>query len=356
MKASVQNLQPYVPEKPLATLAQELGLARVVRLSANENPYGTSPAVAAAVKNWDFTQSNRYPDADAAALRTAVAQRAHVDEDQLVFSVGLDEMIVMVSRTFLTPGDQVVVSAPTFAEYGLHAEIEGAQLVSVPTLANDHVDFSALAAAVTPQVKMVWLCNPNNPTGTVESLANIEAFIQQVPSETVVLIDEAYLDFAPNAAAITAMQLPGKYPNVVVMRTFSKAYGLANFRSGYAVFSKEYAPTMQAVRLPYNVNSLTQVATLAALNDQDFVQATVQKNAVERAKWQTFFDDNQIQYDESGANFIFFKYPKADQLATYLLQHGYALRTGLRSDWLRLTIGTAADNLAIQQLILAYRS
>lgn len=126
MKASIEQLEPYVPEKPLATLQAELGLTELVRLSANENPYGTSPKVATAVKNWDFTQSNRYPDADAQELRQAVAQQQGIDPNSIVFSVGLDEMIVMLSRTFLATNDQVLVSAPTFSEYGLHAEIEGA--------------------------------------------------------------------------------------------------------------------------------------------------------------------------------------------------------------------------------------
>jgi len=355
MKESVRQLQPYVPEKPLATLQKELGVARLVRLSANENPYGTSPKVAEAVKAWDFNESNRYPDGDATALRQAVAQQQSVDPDQLVFSVGLDEMIAMVSRTFLSAGDQVLVSAPTFSEYALHAEIEGAKLVSVPTLPNDQVDFDGLLAAITPAVKMVWLCNPNNPTGTSEPLAKIERFIQQVPATTMVLIDEAYIDFAENVAELTAMQLPAKYDNVVVMRTFSKAYGLANFRIGYGVFSKAYAPTMQAVRLPYNVNSITQVAALAAVKDESFVQQTVAKNAAERQAWSTFFDQQGIRYDQSDANFIFFAYPEAAALADALLHHGYSLRTGLRDGWLRMTIGTAADGQALRSLITAYQ-
>lgn len=355
MKASVKNLQPYVPEQPLANLQRELGLPKLVRLSANENPYGSSPQVKAAIQAWDFDQANRYPDADARALRAAVAAKEGVAPEQLVFSVGLDEMIVMVSRTFLAPGDAVLVSGPTFSEYGLHAQIEGASLVTVPTLANDHVDFQGMAAALTPQVKMVWLCNPNNPTGTVESLADLEAFIQQVPTDTMVMIDEAYLDFAPNAAALTAMQLPARYANVVVMRTFSKAYGLANFRIGYAVFAPKLAPTMQAVRLPYNVNSLTQVAALAALNDQQFLQTTVSQNAQQRANWLAYLAENGYQFDDSAANFIFFAHPRAAELAEYLRQNGYLIRTGLRPGWLRLTVGTAADNQAIQQLMTAFK-
>lgn len=354
MKESVRKLQPYVPEEPLATVKKRLGIKRLVRLSANENPYGTSPAVQAAVKNWNFSESNRYPDGDATALRLAIAEQQGVAPAQLVFSVGLDEMIAMVSRSFLSAGDQVVVSAPTFSEYALHAEIEGANLVAVPTLADDHVDFAGLVQAITPTVKMVWLCNPNNPTGTSEPLAAIEAFVRQVPVETLVLIDEAYLDFAADAAGLTAMQLPAKYENVVVMRTFSKAYGLANFRIGYAVFSNTYAPTMQAVRLPYNVNSITQVAALAAVKDQAFVQATVAKNAAERQAWQNFFSQQGIQADASDANFCFFAYPDAAGLADYLLHQGYRLRTGLRPGWLRMTFGTAADGQVLRQLIAAY--
>lgn len=356
MKASIKRLKPYVPEKPLATLQAELGVAKLVRLSANENPYGTSPAVAEAVKNWDFAQSNRYPDAEAAVLRQAVAAQQQIDPASIVFSVGLDEMIVMLSRTFLAPADQVLVSTPTFSEYGLHAEIEGAKLVSVPTLSNDHVYFTSLLRAITPQVKMVWLCNPNNPTGTVESLASIEAFIQQVPTDTMVLIDEAYIDFVPAASQVTAMQLPAKYANVAVMRTFSKAYGLANFRVGYAVFNLQYASAMQTIRLPYNVNSLAQVAALAAINDADFVQTIVQKNATERTKWLTFLDEQGLTYDQSGANFIFFNYPAADRLADYLRQHGYLIRAGLRPGWLRVTIGTADDNRQVQQLMREFKA
>ncbi|WP_338208763.1 histidinol-phosphate transaminase [Lactiplantibacillus paraxiangfangensis] len=355
MKASIRQLQPYVPEKPLAELQRELGVKKLVRLSANENPYGTSPAVEQAVKSWAFNQANRYPDAEARVLRDAVVKQEKVAPDQLVFSVGLDEMIVMVSRTFLEPGDQVLVSGPTFSEYGLHAAIEGAELVTVPTLANDHVDFAGLASALTPAVKMVWLCNPNNPTGTVEPLSAIEAFIRQVPATTMVLIDEAYLDFVPDAAETTAMQLPAKYENVVVMRTFSKAYGLANFRIGYAVFAPKYAPTMQAVRLPYNVNSLTQVAAVAALADQDFVKETVAKNAVERKRWQAYFEANGYQFDESAANFIFFADPQAEALAEYLRQNGYLLRTKLRPGWLRLTIGTAEDNAELRRLMTEFK-
>lgn len=201
---------------------------------------------------------------------------------------------------------------------------------------------------------MIWICNPNNPTGTVESVADIERFVAQVPKETMVLVDEAYIDFADGNSA-SAMKLTKKYPNIVVMRTFSKAYGLANFRVGYAVFSKEIAEEVQKTRLPYNVNSVAQVAAVAAFKDQAFVQDVVDKNRQQRQLLQQYFDENDIFHYPSQANFIFFKYPQADDLAEYLLNNGYLIRTGLAQDWLRITVGTDEDNQNIVSLFDRYR-
>ncbi len=350
MKKVIEELQPYIPEKPLDELKEELGLKKLVRLSANENPYGTSPTVKDAVINWAYTQSNRYPDGDATELRDLITKRFDLDPKQIVFGVGLDEVIVMLSRVFLEPGDEELVSTPTFSEYALHAEIEEAVINKVSTLDNGHIDFEGMLKAITPKTKLVWICNPNNPTATFETVADIEKFVAQVPKETLVLVDEAYIDFVtePNASA---MDLTKKYSNIVVMRTFSKAYGLANFRVGYAVFSKEIAEQVQKVRLPYNVNSVAQEAATAAFKDTDFVDDVVKKNATERAAFEKYLDSKSIKHYQSQANFIFFEYPDSDKLADYLLHNGYLLRTGLRPNWLRITVGTHEDNAQIEKLI-----
>lgn len=350
MKKVITQLQPYIPEKTLSEMKQELGLSKLVRLSANENPYGTSDLVKDAVVNWAYSQSNRYPDSDATELRNLISEKFSIDPQQIVFGVGLDEVIVMLSRVFLEPGDEELVSSPTFSEYALHAEIEEASVKKVPVLENGGIDFSAMLAAITDKTKLIWICNPNNPTGTFETVEDIEKFVQQVPEDTLVLVDEAYIDFVTKKNA-SAMELTKKYPNIVVMRTFSKAYGLANFRVGYAVFSQQVAEQVQKVRLPYNVNSVAQVAATAAFKDQAFVKNVVEKNANERQKLEQFFDQKQIKYYQSQANFIFFEYPKADQLADYLLHHGYLIRTGLLPNWLRITVGTAEDNQQIKKLI-----
>ncbi|AKP68158.1 histidinol-phosphate transaminase [Companilactobacillus ginsenosidimutans] len=353
MKKVIEELQPYIPEKPLEELKSELGLKKLVRLSANENAYGTSPDVKKAVVNWAYTQSNLYPDGDATELRQLISAKFKLDPKQIVFGVGLDEVIVMLSRVFLEPGDEELVSTPTFSEYALHAEIEEAKINKVPVLENGGIDFDGMLKAITQKTKLVWICNPNNPTGTFETVADIEKFVSQVPKDTLVLVDEAYIDFVtePNA---TAMDLTKKYSNIVVMRTFSKAYGLANFRVGYAVFSKEIAEQVQKVRLPYNVNSVAQEAATAAFKDTDFVNEVVNKNAKERSKFEAYFDEKNIKHYQSQANFIFFEYPNSDKLADYLLHNGYLIRTGLRPGWLRISVGKAEDNESIQKLIDEY--
>lgn len=354
MKKVIEELQPYIPEKPLSELKQDLGLKKLVRLSANENPYGTSSKVKEAVINWAYSQSNRYPDGDATELRNLISKEFILDPKQIVFGVGLDEVIVMLSRVFLEPGDEELISTPTFSEYALHAEIEEAIIKKVPILNNGGINFSAMLKAITPKTKLVWICNPNNPTGTFETVEDIENFVSQVPQDTLVLVDEAYIDFV-NAGKATAMDLTKKYSNIVVMRTFSKAYGLANFRVGYAVFSKEIAEQVQKVRLPYNVNSVAQVAATAAFKDQEFVRDVVQKNKIERESFETYLNKKKLKYYSSQANFIFFEYPEAEKLADYLLHNGYLVRTGLKSGWLRLTIGTKEDNQTIKKLIDDFR-
>lgn len=350
LKKTITQLDPYVPETPLADLEAQTGVAKITRLSANENPFGTSPSVKAAVQGFDFATTRLYPDGDANALRQAVADKLGVDGDQLLFGCGLDEVIELTARTFLEPGDDVVEPWPTFSEYKLHCQIEGANIIDVPTLDDGTFDLSALAQAITPKTKLLWLCNPNNPTGTYTPLADLRALLQQIPAHVLVMIDEAYMEFVTQENG-SAIQLLNEFDNIVVMRTFSKIYGLAAMRVGYAIIPKALISAMQAVRLPYNLNSVSQVAALAALKDTDFVAGIQQRVAQAREQFEAFFDAEGITYYQSQANFIFFKAPRATELHQYLLQHGYLLRNGLRPDWLRLTFGSADDNAAIQGLI-----
>lgn len=354
MRKTVQQLKPYQPEEPLADLKKRLNLAKLVRLSANENPYGTSVHVNELFKTWSLNSDNRYPDGQATKLRQAVSEFLSVAPNQLVFGCGLDEVISWINRTFLMENDAVLLSTPTFSEYQLNAQIEGAISIDVPVKDDGHIDFDGLIDAITPATKLVWLCNPNNPTGTYESVALIEQFMQQVPANILVVVDEAYIDYVTGVENSSALQLQKQFSNLVVLRTFSKAYGLANLRVGFGVFPLQLAQRMQAVRLPYNLNDVSQQAALVALQDQAFIQRTVAKTVSERRKWEAFLTNQKIPFFKSQTNFIFINLQQAKQVSKYLLQNGYLVRDGLRPDWLRITIGESADNLAVQNLLVKW--
>ncbi|MFT9373954.1 histidinol-phosphate transaminase [Liquorilactobacillus hordei] len=353
MKSQIKKIENYVPEEPIESVKARLGLKKLVRLSANENPFGTSPKVKEAILNWNFKEENRYPDGYASELRTKIADFIGVAPEKLVFGVGLDEIITMISRIFLEAGDEVILSKPTFSEYALHAQIEGAKVIEIPCLPETgHYDFAEFLKKITDKTKIIWVCNPNNPTGTYEDLNTLKSFFDKVPDNILILLDEAYIHYVTKVKNASFLSELANYKNVMLLRTFSKAYGLANYRVGYAVMNEELANYMQAIRLPYNLNSLAQLAAIAALEDQDFVNNSVEKTRIERDNWERFFEENQIRYYVSQANFIFFNYPAANKLADKLLERGYQIRRGLLKDWLRITIGSEKDGANLRSIIL----
>lgn len=258
----------------------------------------------------------------------------------------------MVNKTLITAGDSIVVSVPAFSEYALNGLVEGAEIREVPAdFETGQYDFSALVKAVDETTRLVWICNPNNPTGTYESVEDIRKLVAAIPKETLVIIDEAYIDFVTSVAVPTARALLDEFPNVAIMRTFSKAYGLANYRVGYMMTPIELANYMQTIRLPYNLNTLSQVAAEAAFGDQEFVARTVSQNAEERSKWEILFDELGIHYYKSEANFIFFAAPDAEGLADAWLKSGYQVRRGQREGWLRLTIPMSQDGDVMRRIL-----
>ena len=353
MKEIIRTLKPYIPEEPAVAVKERLGVDRLVRLSANENPYGTSPLVREAILSYvTYNDANYYPDGNATDLRLKLAEYWKVQPEQLVIGVGLDEVIAMVNKTLISAGDSIVVSVPAFSEYALNGLVEGAEIREVQAdFETGHYDFSALLKAVDKTTRLVWICNPNNPTGTYETVEDIRNFIAKVPKETLVIIDEAYTDFVTSVDVPTARALLDEFPNVAIMRTFSKAYGLANYRVGYMMTPVELANYMQTIRLPYNLNTLSQVAAEAAFEDQAFLRRTVSQNAEERAKWESLFDELNIHYYKSEANFIFFTVPDAEGLADAWLTEGYQVRRGQRDGWLRLTIPMAQDGAVMRGIL-----
>lgn len=355
VKEAVKHLDPYVPELTLEQMKKQKGLDKLVRMSANENAYGTSPDVAKALDKWHYADSNLYPDSNADELREIISTQFDIKADKLIFGNGLDEIIELLSRVILEPGDEVLDPAPTFSEYALHAEIEGAKIRSVGLDESGRIDLKAMARGINSKTKMIWICNPNNPTGTFLEASAIRSFVADVPESITVIVDEAYIDFT-GGIHDSVIDLTKEFKNLVVLRTFSKAYGLANFRVGFAVCSEPLIGYLQAVRLPYNLSTFAEVAATAAFKDQTFVNQTVAKIIDERKKWEHFLIKSGLPFYDSATNFIFFqvKGRDADALHEYLLENGYLLRNGLRQDWLRVTIGKPEDNQAVQKLITAF--
>ena len=276
-RAAVRELGPsYQPGTPIDEVKRTLKLASVIKLASNENALGPSPKALAALRR-AVDALHRYPDATCRDLRAAVAKKLRVDPDALIFGNGSDELIVLALRAFVDPGDEVVVAAPTFLIYELQARACGARVRVVP-LKQYRYDLPAMKAAVTPHTKLVFIANPDNPTGTYVTARELDAFLRGLPEETVVFMDEAYHEFVEAADYPQTLASVTRQP-MIVTRSFSKAYGLAGLRVGYGVASPSLIAAMDAVREPFNVNSLAQAASAAALDDASFLARTSRMTA-----------------------------------------------------------------------------
>ena len=321
-------------------------------MSANESVYGPSPKVAKAIKATADDILGYYPDGQATTLREAVAKHDQVDPESLVFGVGADELIQLLTRTVLTPGSNIIVPDPTFGEYAMHAQIEQADAKKIPVKpTTGQIDFEAMFSAVDDNTAMVWLANPNNPTGVFEKRAAILAFLEKLPKTVTLVVDEAYYDFVAQPDATVAQDVK-HYSNLVVLRTLSKAYGLANLRVGYGIMQEPLYGVMQAVRLPYNLNTYQIVGGTAAIEDQAYLSQVVAKTQAERKLFQTFLRDNNLNFYESETNFIWIKVGDTKKVGEYLLSQGYQVNDHLNSEWIRIALGTSEDNAGMRAAIL----
>lgn len=352
VKKTLSTLKPYVPGRPMKDVQKEYGLEKVVKLASNENPFGTSPKVKDALQA-AMVDLEYYPDGGAKDLKAAIAEFHQIPTEQILVGAGLDDVIQIISRAVLNAGDEIIVADPTFSQYELHAVVEGAKVVKVPV--NDQtgeMDLNAMLQAITPKTKIIWLCNPNNPTGTYLPQDQIRDFVAQVPQEVLVISDEAYQDFVTKEIESTSLPVVDDYPNLLVMRTFSKVYGLAALRIGYAIVPLELMSAFEIVRPPFNTSTIAQKAGIEALADQDFVLRTVAINHEEREKWEHFLEARGLFYYKSQANFIYFDTKQdSTQLAHELMKRGYIVRAGLRPQWLRVTLGYANDNAKVREIL-----
>jgi len=277
VKPHIRKLEPYAPGKPIEELERELGLSGSIKLASNESPLGPSPKALAALRK-EIANIHRYPDGASFALRRKLAARLGVAGEQLVFGAGADEVLELLAKVLLGPGDECVYAWPSFAMYPVVVGGMGANAVPVP-LDRDLVhDLPAMAAAVNARTRLVIVCNPNNPTGTSVGTAAFDSFVESLPDDVVLAVDEAYADFARRKDFPDSLAWVRRRPSTIVLRTFSKGAGLAGLRIGYGVAGEELAGYLQRARHPFNVNRLAEVAAFAALDDTEYVERLTRLN------------------------------------------------------------------------------
>ncbi|MCQ8102786.1 histidinol-phosphate transaminase [Methylomonas sp. SURF-2] len=344
--AGVQQLVPYVPGKPVEELQRELGLSEVIKLASNENPLGTGTKVAAAIQA-TLPELTRYPDGSGFALKTALSDKLAVLPEQITLGNGSSEILELVMRTFVTPEHEIVFSQHAFALYPILTQAVGATARVVPAKDFGH-DLTAMLAAVTDKTRVVFIANPNNPTGTLLAADALEQFVSALPSRVLCVLDEAYHEFVAPAVRTESLHWPQRYPNLIVTRTFSKAYGLAGLRIGYGVSSLEVADLLNRVRQPFNSNMLALAAAEAALGDTEYLAETLAANNAGMAQLTAAFKILDLPWIPSSGNFVSVDMKQAAMpLYQALLQKGVIVRPVANYEMpnhLRVSIGTEREN------------
>lgn len=343
----IREIEPYRPGRPIEEVERELKI-HAIKLASNENPLGPSPLAVAAVREF-VAESHRYPDGGGFYLREKIAARHGVPMESVFLGDGSSELIDLAARILLRPGDEGLTTNGTFPLYWIAIRGAGASVVRVP-LREYRCELEAIAAAVTPRTRIIYLANPNNPTGTIFSQAEFDAFYQRVTraSRALIVLDEAYVDYVPPELALRSMQQAGRVPNLLVLRTFSKVYGLAGIRIGYGVGPAELLAEMNKLRTPFNTANIAQAAALAALDDAAHVQRSLAANRAGREALGVGLRQMGVEYVESHANFVLVRAGRdGKEVSSALLQRGVIVRPmawmGL-PECIRVTVGLPEEN------------
>lgn len=342
-RPEIMDLQPYKPGKPIADVKREYGLSHVVKLASNENPLGYSQHVGEAIRQ-SLDQLSLYPDGNCTELKNALAAKFGLKPSQILPSGGSDEMVDMISKAYISPGDEVIVADVTFPRYISTAKMMGGTPVVVP-LKDFAYDLDTMYQAITDKTKIIWLCNPNNPTGTMFGEKVLLDFLDKVPKHIMVIYDEAYNEYVTrDDYPREAYTLIDHYSNILVMRTFSKIYGLAALRVGYTMANEEIITALNKIRNPFNVSSIAQAAAIAALADQEFVQQAYNLNKEGKEYIYQAFGEMGITYAPSEANHIFFNCQyDTQEIFSELQKRGIIIRP-MFGTYARVSIGTMEEN------------
>jgi histidinol-phosphate aminotransferase len=347
LNPALKNLPVYQPGRPIEEVARELGLpaADIIKLASNENPFGPSPRALAAMET-ALKQTHLYPDGNGFYLKRGLAEKLGVTPQNLVLGNGSNDIIEFVAHALLDAESEVVVSQYCFAVYPIVTALFGAKLVTVPAKSFGH-DLPAMLQAVTPRTKIMFVANPNNPTGTLAAKDELLKLARAVPRHVLLVMDEAYIEFLDDAPDLLPLIRGGELPNLILMRTFSKIYGLAGLRVGYGVAHPDFAAGLEKIRQPFNTNLLAQAAALAALEDREHVARTRANNAAGLRQYEAAFRALGLEFVPSFANFILVKVGDGARVFQELQKRGVITRpmAGYQlPGWIRISVGTEAEN------------
>ena len=352
----VQGLQAYQPGKPIEELEREYGLTNIIKLASNENPLPTSPLVQEAILA-SSKNIARYPDGNGFILKKALAEKHSVDQNQITLGNGSNDILELITRAFVTPADSVIFSQHAFAVYPIVTQAVSATAIITPAKNWGH-DLNAMQAAITKKTKLIFIANPNNPTGTWINKTEIKSFLETVPERILIVIDEAYFEYATeNPDYPNSLTWIKEHPNLIITRTFSKAYGLAGLRVGYSISNPEIADLLNRVRQPFNLNSIALAAATAALNDTNYLKKSQELNRAGMQQLTQAFEKNELNYIPSQGNFIAVKVGNGMETYEKLLRQGIIVRPigGIYEmpEYLRISIGLASENEAFIKALCA---
>ena len=341
----IRAIAPYQPGKPISELQRELGLTHIVKLASNENPLGPSPLAIAAI-NGAIEDVARYPDGNGHDLKAAIAARYFVQHEQLVLGNGSNDILEFAARAFLAPGTSAIYSQHAFAVYALATQAVGARGIEVAAR-NHGCDLDAMLAAIEADTRVVFIANPNNPTGTFIQGGELVRAIERIPAHVLVVLDEAYTEYLPPEDTYDSLSWLPRFPNLLVSRTFSKAFGLAGLRAGFGVAAAPVIDLLNRVRQPFNVNALALVAAQAALADSEYLARSVALNRAGMVQITAGLARLDLPWIPSRGNFVAFRVGAAATIYQKLLRHGVIVRPignyGM-PEWLRVSIGLAGEN------------
>lgn len=346
IRAEVLDLGVYKAGKPIDEVKRELGLEEVIKLASNENPLGCSPKVKEAL-NDIINETHMYPDASNFELKEAISKKLGVSPEQVFCGTGSDSLIRVICNTFINPGDESIMAEITFPRYEASVKLMGGKVISIP-MKDNGLDIEAMVDAITERTKIIWFCNPNNPTGTIFTKQELDKVLGKIPPNVVIIMDEAYIEYVTDKNFPNSLELLPKYPNMVVLRTFSKAYGLASLRCGYGIVHKELGEYFNRIIGPFDVNLFAQKAAIAALEDEAFLNLVFETNLKGREYLYGELDKMKLPYAKTNANFIMTNTLVDDKIVfDRLLKAGIIVRPGHllgMPGWMRVTIGTEVQN------------